>query len=72
MDRPRPPSLRAQWVIAGAVLAVSATLARVAYVGNHGSNLEQYSTYNDNAPDYVWFKSTGTAFPTGEFSAVQE
>ena len=31
MDRPRPPSLRAQWVIAGAVLAVSATLARVAY-----------------------------------------
>ncbi|MEX2264386.1 MAG: TonB-dependent receptor [Bryobacteraceae bacterium] len=46
------------------------TVARVAYVGNHGSNLEQYHTYNDPAPDYVWFASTGLPLPTGEFSGV--
>ena len=27
---------------------MSNTVARVAYVGNHGSLLEQYYTYNDN------------------------
>jgi hypothetical protein len=46
------------------------TVARVAYVGNHGSNLEQYNTYNDPAPDYVWFTTTGLPLPTGEFSGV--
>ena len=46
------------------------TEARIAVVGNHGSNLEQYLTYNDPAPDYVWFASTGTPLPTGEFSGV--
>jgi len=46
------------------------TVARIAYVGNHGSNLEQYLAYNDPAPDYVWFASTGLPLPTGEFSGV--
>jgi hypothetical protein len=46
------------------------TVARVAYVGNHGSNLEQYLNYNDAAPDYVWFASTGQPLPTGEYASV--
>jgi hypothetical protein len=46
------------------------TLARVAYVGNHGSNLEQYYTYNNPTPDYLWFTTTGQRLPTGEFSGV--
>lgn len=46
------------------------TVARVAYIGNHGSNLEQYLTYNDNPTEYIWFASTGQPLPTGEFSAV--
>jgi hypothetical protein len=49
---------------------MSNTVARVAYVGNHGSNLEQYNAYNDPAPEYVWFASTGLQLPTGEFSGV--
>ena len=46
------------------------TLARVAYVGNHGSHLEQYFTFNDATPDYIWFTTTGQRLPTGEFSGV--
>lgn len=46
------------------------TVARAAYVGNHGSRLEQYYRYNENPPDYVWFTTTGTPLPTGEFSGV--
>ena len=45
-------------------------LARFAYVGNHGSNLEQYYSYNETTPDYIWFASTGLPLPTGEFSGV--
>src|SRR5262249_54912239 len=30
----------------------SNTLARVAYVGNHGGNLEQFYRFNENTPDY--------------------
>jgi hypothetical protein len=45
-------------------------LARFAYVGNHGSHLEQYYSYNETTPDYIWFASTGQPLPTGEFSGV--
>jgi hypothetical protein len=46
------------------------TLARVAYVGNHGSHLEQYYSYNEPTPDYIWFTTTGQRLPTGEYSGV--
>jgi hypothetical protein len=46
------------------------TLARVAYVGNHGSHLEQFLRYNENTPDYIWFATTGQPLPTGTFSNV--
>jgi len=46
------------------------TVARVAWVANHGSRLEQVYRYNDNPPDYVWFVTTGLRIPSGDFSDV--
>ena len=43
---------------------------RIRYVGNHGSDLDQYQTYNDNPPDYIWYASTHQPLPTGTTSAV--
>ena len=46
------------------------TVARVAYVGNHGFNLEQFRHFNQAPNNYVWFTNTGLALPTGEYSGV--
>ena len=46
------------------------TVARVAAVGNHTSNLEQYYRYNENPPAYVWYARTGLPRPSGEFGNV--
>ncbi len=46
------------------------TVARVAAVGNHTSNLEQYYRYNEAPPAYVWYRRTGLPTPTGEFGNV--
>lgn len=46
------------------------TIARVAYVGNHGQNLEQVRVLNDSTPDYIWYSTMGTPLPTGEYSNV--
>jgi len=42
----------------------------VAYVGNHGANLEQYWNINPQPSAYVWYETTGTALPTGTYSSV--
>lgn len=47
-----------------------ATVARISYVGNHGSYLEQFYRYNEPTPDYIWFATTGERLPTGEFAGV--
>jgi hypothetical protein len=46
------------------------TVARVSYVGNHGSNYEQFNRYNESTPDYIWFVTTGEPLPTGAFANV--
>ncbi|MEK7407889.1 MAG: TonB-dependent receptor [Acidobacteriota bacterium] len=46
------------------------TVARVAYIGNHGSRMEQIYRFNDNPPDYIWFVTTGLRIPSGEYSDV--
>jgi len=51
---------------------MSNTLLRVAYLGNHGGNLDQYVNYNDNPNAYVWYETTGLALPTGAYSNVAE
>jgi hypothetical protein len=32
--------------------------------------MSQWLTYNDNSPAYIWYTTTGTAFPTGEYANV--
>ncbi|MDP2999992.1 MAG: TonB-dependent receptor [Bryobacterales bacterium] len=46
------------------------TVARLGYVGNHSSRLEQIYQFNGSTPAYIWYKTTGTALPTGEFANV--
>jgi hypothetical protein len=46
------------------------TVVRAAYVGNHGSKLEQLYSYNEPTPTYIWYATTGLPTPTGEYSDV--
>ncbi len=46
------------------------TVARVAYVGNHGGALEQYYSYNQEVPTYIWYVTTGLQTPSGAYSGV--
>jgi hypothetical protein len=46
------------------------TVVRASYVGNHGSNLEQFYHYNDPIGDYIWYVTTGQPRPTGEYASV--
>jgi hypothetical protein len=40
----------------------------VGYVGTHGSNLDQYVSYNNPPNAYVWYSSTGQPLPTGTYA----
>jgi Carboxypeptidase regulatory-like domain/TonB dependent receptor len=46
------------------------TVVRMSYKGNHANKLEQYYNINPQAPDYVWFLTTGQPLPTGTFANV--
>ena len=46
------------------------TVVRAGYVGNHSDHLEQFYQYNSPTPAYVWYASTKTPLPTGEFASV--
>jgi hypothetical protein len=68
---PDQPDARVQdWNITFEKELMPDTVARVAYVGNRGSNLEQFYRFNENMPDYIWFATTGERLPTGEYSGV--
>lgn len=44
------------------------TALSVAYMGNHGYNLEQLWYTNTAPSSYVWYITTGTPLPTGTYS----
>jgi len=68
---PAQPDSRVQdWNLTFEKEVASNTVARIAYIGNHVSHLEEYSRYNENPPDYVWYVTTGLPFPTGAYSGV--
>ena len=46
------------------------TVLRASYVGNHANNLEQFHSFNDATPAYIWHVTTGQPLPTGEYSGV--
>ena len=43
---------------------------RFAYTGNYSGNIQQNVQLNDATPDYIWFATTRTATPGGEFAGV--
>ena len=47
---------------------MSNTVLRVSYIGNHGQGLEQFYRYNEPTPNYIWYATTGTNVPTGEYA----
>jgi hypothetical protein len=49
---------------------MSATALRVQYLGSHISNLNQWYSYNNTIPDYIWYATTGQPFPAGEYANV--
>ena len=49
---------------------MSNTVARVSYVGNHGSALEQFYSYNQQMPNYIWYVTTRQQLPSGAYSGV--
>jgi hypothetical protein len=46
------------------------TVARVGYIGNYGDKQQQAVRYNDATPAYIWYATTHTPLPTGEFASV--
>ena len=66
----QPTSRSHQWNLALEREVAANTVARVQYVGNHGARLDQFYTYNDQAPDYVWYATTGLPTPKGTFSGT--
>lgn len=45
-------------------------VARAAYVGNHGYNLEQWAVFNQSPSSYIWYATTGQPLPTGAYASV--
>lgn len=65
-----PSTLSHQWNLTVEREIFDSTVLRVGYVGNHASRLEQFYTYNEAAPAYVWFATTGLPLPTGDYANV--
>jgi len=68
---PNQPDSRVQdWNMTLEKEVMSNTVARFSYVGNHGSNLDQYLSYNNNPNDYIWYVTMGQPLPTGRTANV--
>jgi len=68
---PRQPTTRAhEWNLTLEREIMHNTVVKAAYVGTHGSRLEQFYTYNEAPNSYIWFVTTGLPLPTGEYSGV--
>lgn len=68
---PRQPTARAhEWNLFIEREMFANTVLKLGYVGTHGTRMSQWYSYNDNAPDYVWYTTTRQPFPTGQFASV--
>lgn len=47
---------------------MSNTVARAAYVGNHGAYQESFDNLNSAIPRYVWYLTRRTQYPTGAYA----
>ncbi|MEK7403839.1 MAG: carboxypeptidase-like regulatory domain-containing protein [Acidobacteriota bacterium] len=69
-DPHQPTSRTHDWNFTLEKEVMGNTVARVAYVGNHGGRLDQTLSGNSAVPDYIWYVTTGLPLPTGEYSGV--
>ena len=68
---PEQPTTRAhEWNLTLEREVWDNTVVRAAYVGTHGSRLDQYYSYNYAPNTYVWFMNTGEPLPTGAYANV--
>lgn len=69
LDSKQPPNYYREWNVTVQKDLGHQTAISVAYLGNHGGNLEQ-QWYTNNGPssDYVWYVNTGQPKPTGYYS----
>jgi len=45
-------------------------IATASYIGNHSYALEQLYNFNNSAPNYIWYVSTGQPVATGTYSST--
>jgi Carboxypeptidase regulatory-like domain len=65
------PTPRVQdWNVTFEKEVMTNTVLRASYIGNHADKLEQFYSFNDATPTYIWYATTGQPLPTGEFSGV--
>lgn len=68
---PNQPTARAhEWNFTIEREILADTSVRIAYVGTHGTRLNQWYSYNNAPNDYVWFVNTGEPLPTGPLAGV--
>ncbi|WP_160114994.1 TonB-dependent receptor [Bryocella elongata] len=71
LDPHYPSTFVNQWNVTVEHSMPFSSAVRATYLGNHGSNLEQYWEYDDSPSSYVWFENTnGQALPTGTYANV--
>lgn len=65
LDQHYPSTFVYQWNFTVEHALPLNSVVRATYLGNHGTNLEQYWEYDDAPSSYVWYVNTGLALPTG-------
>ena len=63
MDPNNPDTRVHDWNITLEKEVMTRTLARIAWIGNHTSNLDGYRSLNPTTSSYVWAVNKGTALP---------
>jgi len=66
----QPTSRLHTWNVTVEKELMTATVARVRYLGNHGANVGYYHSLNDAPSDYIWYVTTRQPKPTGEYASV--
>ncbi len=65
------PDVRVQdWNLTFEKMLPGDNVGRISYVGNHADRLPGLYFLNEQIPEYVWYVTTGTRLPTGEYAAV--
>ncbi len=69
-DPDQPTSRAHEWNLTFEKEVWDNTVARVGYVGTHGSRMDMYNSYNQSPSSFVWYSTTGLPLPTGTFAGT--